>query len=209
MTSFFDGAPEPPAAPEPVEQRQPPWAEMAPNVLPVSVALDVVLVRTGDWAVWLGAASATADGVAFTLTVQGRDEDLEPEAMHPFHARRGDGTLRFGVGFADGRRAIAGAFGMAWPTGDAATEISLAARGGSGGQRRWSQSYWLWPLPPEGPLTFAFAWPAKGIAETTADVDTAPLRAAGTRSVELWPDDRPLPPTAHGAAWGAYGGGAA
>ena len=164
---------------------------MADDVVPVTVPLDETLVRTGDWAVWLGEASVTADGMAFTLTIQGRAEQVEVERMHPLHAPAGAGAPRFGVGFADGRKAVSGGFPAAMPTGDAATEIHLAPRSGSGGQRRWTQTYWLWPLPPEGPLTFAFEWTARAIAETTVTLDAAPLRAAAAGVVELWPDERP------------------
>ncbi len=54
---------------------------------------------------------------------------------------------------------------------------------------------WLWPLPPPGPLTFVCAWPAEGVEETHAQIDGAEILAASARAVELWPDDRPLPPS--------------
>lgn len=192
MTPFFDEADVPPPD-EPVEHRSPPWAEMAPNVLPVSVPLDVVLVRTGDWAVWIGGAEVGPEGLQFTLTVQGR-RTLDVRRMHGFHEPPEEGSRRFGVAFADGRRAIA--WGpWAGPGADrAAPAIHLTPRGGSGSSHRWSQTFWLWPLPPEGPLTFAFAWPEQGLEESVAEVDGAPLRAASRRAIELWPDDRPDPP---------------
>lgn len=47
---------------------------------------------------------------------------------------------------------------------------------------------WLWPIPAEGPLTFAFRWPAQGVEETTVAVDTAPLREASARAAAWWPE---------------------
>jgi hypothetical protein len=49
----------------------------------------------------------------------------------------------------------------------------------------------LAPLPPEGPLRFACAWPDELIEETTAELE-APIREAAARAVELWPDERPV-----------------
>lgn len=199
---FFDDV-EPPPEPEVhVEHRQPPWAEAPATVVPVTIALDLLLVRTPDWAVWIGAASATPAGIAFTVTVLGRTGTVDPHAMHPRMDGGAAAAPRFGVGFADGRKAVAGDH-RRMPTGDAEHEIALAPRGGSGGGRRWTQTYWLWPLPPSGPLTFAFAWSAEGIEETTAEVDGGPLRAAAAQAVELWPDDRPLPPR-DGGGWSRY-----
>jgi hypothetical protein len=64
----------------------------------------------------------------------------------------------------------------------------LVPRGGGGGMRHWSESLWLWPLPPEGRLSFVCEWPAFGIALTRADVDAAPIRDAAARSRTLWDD---------------------
>ena len=46
-------------------------------------------------------------------------------------------------------------------------------------------SFWLWPLPAEGPLRFACEWPDEDIEETIAELD-APIRGAAARAVELW-----------------------
>jgi hypothetical protein len=202
--SFFDDLDPPPAPPEPVEHRTPPWAGPAPHVLPASVALDVVLARTPDWAAWIGAGAVTPDGLAFDVTVLARvarPGDDDPVQL----SGSGPDDPRFGVGFADGRRA----FGDQWThggriAGDAATEVALRSRGGSGRPHRWTQDFWLWPLPPEGPLTFAFAWPAQGLAEAVVAVDSAPIRAAAARAVELWPDERPERPASAGGGWLDY-----
>ncbi|HET6508313.1 MAG TPA: hypothetical protein VFG42_16085 [Baekduia sp.] len=201
MASFFEGLELPPAPPAPTEHRQPPWHGMAENVVPVTVALDVLLARTADWAAWIGSASVTPDGFAFGLSVRARQEAVEPDRMHPLHHQGGPDALRFGVGFADGRRAV-----VDGPParGDASREIALVQRGGHGGLRSWSQTFWLWPLPPEGPVRFALVWPAKGLQEVVAEVDSAPLREAAERALELWPDDRPLPSGGLGG-WTAYG----
>jgi hypothetical protein len=193
---FFEDVEPPRPLPEPVEYRSPPWAGPPVNVVPATVALDVLLARTPDWAAWVGGGTVTPAGLEFTVTVMGRLAEPEPSVMGPlFDGRDGD-SPRFGVGFSDGRKAVSGdaAVHERSPVGDAATEIVLWPRGGTGSRRRWSRSFWLWPLPPPGPLTFALAWPAEGIDEVLVEVDTAPISEATGRAVELWPDDRPLPP---------------
>jgi hypothetical protein len=37
------------------------------------------------------------------------------------------------------------------------------------------------------------AWPAEGAEETSAQIAAAPILAAASRAVEVWPDDRALP----------------
>jgi len=104
------------------------------------------------------------------------------------------GAPRFGVGFADGRKAVLGA-ALGGSAIDRATGAALHPMGSSHSQRRWEGRFWLWPLPPPGPLTLAFAWPDEGVDEATVEIDAAPLVAAGARARELWPDDRPPPPS--------------
>lgn len=54
------------------------------------------------------------------------------------------------------------------------------------------EHYWVWPLPPPGPIDFVCGWPAMGIGATQVALDAGPIRDAATRSVELWPLGRPI-----------------
>jgi len=58
-------------------------------------------------------------------------------------------------------------------------------RGGGGG-KRYDQTYWCWPLPPDGPITITVQWPAAGIALTTVEIDASAIRRAGLSSQNLW-----------------------
>lgn len=195
MTSFFDGVEAPPApAEDPIEYRVPPWLGPPSNVLPGSVGLDVLLARTPDAAAWLGDLRAMPDGVQLALTIAlrrprgGRDEDDSP--------LWGREPATLGVAFSDGRKAIMsrGSSPLEEAVGDPATDIVLYAGSGQGSPGRATANVWLWPLPPEGPLTFVVRWPGGGIAETAVAVDAAPFRAAAQRAVVLWDDERPLLP---------------
>jgi hypothetical protein len=164
--------------------RSPPWAEPAENVLPAPVELIAPLGRRADDAeAWLTGVAATPDGVRFTIIVT-RPEQDPPARGNPL---TGEDGLRVGVRFADGREA-APASDPSWPAAEPADGIALVSQGSGGWARRWEQEAWLWPLPPEGPVTFTSSWGEDVV------VDAAPLRAAAERAVELWPDERPFWP---------------
>jgi hypothetical protein len=63
----------------------------------------------------------------------------------------------------------------------------LLQHGGHGGERVRDLSYWVWPLPPEGPLAFAVQWPALGVPLTQARVEAAMIRQAAAHDERLWP----------------------
>src|SRR5437588_5214556 len=66
---------------------------------------------------------------------------------------------------------------------------ALALQPTSGGARNSIayQIYWLRPLPPEGPVTFACEWRRYGIQRTTHTIDAQVIRDASAGAVELWP----------------------
>ena len=45
--------------------------------------------------------------------------------------------------------------------------------------------YWVWPLPPAGPLTVYVSWPRYRIGETSAEIDAALLTEAAGRAFDL------------------------
>jgi len=179
--SFFEQS-LPPIPDEPAP-RQPEWAAPPENAVGATVPFDLVLANTGHVAVAVGGMTAYPTGVSFVVRVVRRTappDDLFFRLHHP-----GPGGLRFGVELADGSRAFA-----EHGPGEPGRGPTLTSRGGGGGGLSYELGYWLWPLPPEGPLRFACAWPDEGIEETTAELE-APIREAAARAVELWPDDRP------------------
>jgi hypothetical protein len=49
--------------------------------------------------------------------------------------------------------------------------------------------YWVWPLPPPGPVEFVCEWPLHGIAESRGALDAQLIVDAAARAIPLWPDD--------------------
>ena len=126
--------------------------------------------------------------------------------MHPFIRHGLEGApdlppdlLRFGVEFSDGRRATT--IGRVRPSLDESPEIVLMQRGGGGSGGNWEFGFWIWPLPPQGLLTFAVEWPAEGVELTTCQIDAAPLLEAAARSEELWEDDGEIGPGSVGGSF--------
>lgn len=199
--SFF----EPPPPPPKVErQPQPEWLGPPDNVLGVAVPLVVLLAKTDELAVVVAHPTAYPTGFEFRLQVRARaaDHELDPFEYHP-HRRGGEDAFRFGLQFADGRKATTVGRPLARPD-EPPEPPRLIMRGGSGGGTRWDHGYWVWGLPTPGPLAFVCSWPAKGLAETWVEVDAQPLLAAAARAEELWPGGEP---DAGSGGWTTYAGG--
>ena len=215
--SFFE-APPPPPEEEPRERPpQPVWMGAGDGELGAPVMLDpIVLACTDTIAVAVTDLLAYPHGAEFKLSVRKRPgAQCEGEFLDMMGRPRGRSRsreldsemLRFGVQFADGRKAtnLGGGFQGFVPGGgmnvlrvSASTSsdqsppdgMILWGRGGGGSSGRYDQRYWLWPLPPVGPVVFVCEWPSEQIAETRVEVDSAPIRDAVSRAVTLWEHEK-------------------
>lgn len=196
--AFFEDRPPPPPPPEPGRFRGPPWGGPPGNVLPGAFALRAVLERTERLAIWVDGGGAYPEGALLSVHVRFREPRLAHRYGHPFDLGDPTSGPRFGVLLADGARAE-----LDWPGfGDEpGGRCRIMPQGGSGDDSSWRQDFWLWPLPPPGPLAFFCRWPAEEVPERRAEVDAAIVRDAARDAVELWPDDRPPPD-----GWTAYAG---
>jgi hypothetical protein len=101
----------------------------------------------------------------------------EPDPFeHPFgHFRPGADTARsfrrsssastssFLTAASDDAWGWGGALPFLGSDEEAEPEGPVPSQGGGGGSDDyWESSFWLWPLPPPGPLAFVVEWPAKG-----------------------------------------------
>lgn len=203
--SFFEPPPPPPEPPE--EHRQPAWIGPPENELGVAVPARHVLFRSGDLVIALLGLVVFSNGIELQVVIRRRELPDEPDPMH-FHMRgrhtRGSElapeVFRFGVELSDGRKAtnvgFPHPFGPEEPTGPI-----LMERGGGGGGKTWSWNYWLWPLPPAGPLRVVVEWPAANVPLTDIELDGAALMAAAAGVDVLWPDEPPSSST-----WSRYAG---
>ncbi len=192
----------PPDPQDPAEEiPAPPWAGPPDTVLGRALDIQVVLVQTASAAVLVRNLVAYPTGVEFVLEVRRRSSDLDlADALGPGGPRSGGlgpHVLRFGVGLADGSKATNLHHGRR-RSADVRGPF-LMPRAGSGDARRWAIGYWLWPLPPPGPLAFVAEWPVEEIGETRVEIDAAGIRDAAARAVTLWDGD------AGGGAFRAFG----
>lgn len=174
---------------------QPDWFGPPRGVLPGYAPTRAVVFRTDEAILIAGRFDVYRTGVEFTLELQVRNEDeiydVPWELQHRHGLRRSaDGELpeeflRLGVLYADGSSwSNVDAFVM--PGSEPPAGPLMMSRGGGGGGGSWTMNQWLWPLPPEGPLTFIAEWPKYGIVECSAAVDAGEIRAAAARVEDLW-----------------------
>jgi hypothetical protein len=209
---FFDES-RPPRH-EPEEEPAPaPWFEAPQGWLGGVVAAQLLIARSDTAAVYLSRVVAYPSGCELTIDAltrgrrrggyafelmpdrwPGDDDDDEPPAE----------LLRYGVEFADGRRATSmsgmdfGSTSFALDAGagdqeapDPERDIVLTLGGGGGGDRHSRQECWVWPLPPEGALALVCEWPAFEIPETRVELDAGLIRTAAERAQEIWPSSEP------------------
>ncbi|MEU8663090.1 hypothetical protein [Actinoplanes philippinensis] len=185
---FFDSLPAPPPSePEPPVPPPPAWAR-PDTVIGGSVAADLLIARSAEAALALTGLVGYPNGFAFTIAAVLRERDrLGRMAQHVYPDGFAEPLppefLRVGVRFADGR-AVTNLAGYPRDGATPGRPVLLPDRGGGGG-RRYDMGFWVWPLPPAGPLTFYVAWPHHHIDETGADVDAGLLHEAAGRAIGL------------------------
>ncbi len=100
--------------------------------------------------------------------------------------------------FADGRESAVSGYGpepavmayyLAWHEGrepEVPAGPVIGQLGGGGGGKRMDFQYWVWPLPPDGPLSISCAWLKGGMAASWSNVDGSAIRDAGSNSASVW-----------------------
>jgi hypothetical protein len=185
------------------------WRRQRMDVLPGVAPVSLVLARTEDTVVGLTDVRGYPNGFAFVLRVRwGLVADRDEQPPWPFpdwgspdpleDEPLPDALLRFGVQFADGRKATTLDDPPYDPEGQAPDRPVLRQHGGGGGGAAWDIEHWLWPLPPAGSFAFVCAWPGRGIAESRVEIDAGWILEAAGQAVTLWPDDSPGAPNGVG-----------
>jgi hypothetical protein len=175
------------------------------NEIPVAVPLNAVLARTEDVVLALLGLRVHTTGLAFDLAARVRPEAAGRVQLDDvlWGHRHGAGqAFLFGVEFSDGRRASTAVprTGVPAPGLASGGDVVLSQGGGSGGPTSVDQSWWLAPLPPEGPLRFVVRCEPLGITETSVELDGAVIRRAADGVIQLWPwapppeEQPPVPP---------------
>ncbi|MFE0529851.1 hypothetical protein ACFW0V_19860 [Micromonospora parva] len=205
---FFDrrvAAPD--VKPEPLRPPRPAWMKPE-DVIPGVVAENHLLVHTDRAAVAISGLLAYPTGLEFSVTAVLRTPDHRADLSH--HHRIGYWAatplpaefLRVGVLFADGS-SVTNMDRHAFTPLDTEPPGPLLFPGSAESDaRRHVAHYWVWPLPPAGPVAFVCEWPAYDIPESRVQVNAQVILDAAARAVRLWPDTdettnypHPNPPT--------------
>ena len=169
--------------------------------LPGVVPVELVLARTERVAVCLPVMRAYPSGFELDLQTLASDDnrDLDPFLFRPIGSRfavRRDKTLpptgcSSACSSPTGRRRRTPQ--VAFPTlRSESTPASpvLHAQGGGGGSGGWRQTFWVWPLPPPGPLTFVVQWSlAAGIPITRHAIEATLILDAVQRAQVIFSDE--------------------
>jgi hypothetical protein len=166
-------------------------------VVPGVVPVELLLARTEQRAIGLTGIRAYPNGFAFTLGVRLRQ--VIPGEQTRFGMFGGevdpsgefaDYYLRLGVQFADGRTATnLGHHHRGLEAGRPDPPLLTGTGGGGHDGRVWDHDYWVWGLPPLGPLACVCEWPARGIGESRVQVDARLVLEAAARAVPIWPKE--------------------
>jgi hypothetical protein len=196
---FFDTLPpSPEREPEPPQPAPPPW--MKPETeLSAAIGERLVLAHTDEAAVAVNQLRAYSTGFEFTMSAVLRQENRSVGRFEQMRHRWDEEEpisphfLRVGVRFANGDVVSNLRRPGRWRDGPAPDGPVLMGGGGSGDRHRYDSEFWVWPLPPAGPVTFVCEWPAFDIAESVGQLDGQVILDAAARAVRLWPADRVSP----------------
>jgi hypothetical protein len=148
---------------------------VAAGPLGVARTNEVAVAVIGLWALKTG----------FEFWVSARFHRIQPPVSGDMAPQE---SVHIGLQFADGRKAANFSRKPA-PIRVADLDMALLPIGLGGGQRYRNWSYWVWPLPPLGPVTFVYEWAAAGIGEVQASLDAQLILDAAAHSVRLWVED--------------------
>jgi hypothetical protein len=168
----------------------------------VAVPMRRVLAATPDVVIAVTECVAYSTGFQLGIGIR-RKLDLEPRifgmrGMQPRPPEPVEMTLELGVGFSDGRSSEHRGHRPSSVTMDYYRTIQeggqpelpagpvISGWNGGGGGKRWDMQYWIWPLPPDGPMTISCEWPAGGIPYASQEFDGRAIRMAGESNTRLW-----------------------
>jgi hypothetical protein len=185
------------------------WLAPPPSVLGQVVAGQLLLARSDRAAVVLTSLLAYPSGFEFHISaivrepaatrtemVQGRVEAFAAGAAVPrprtFIETVGGPEIT--LTFADGTTLSSSRPGLprdqdgaASPARDASGGPALVPVASTTDNRRHDARFWVWSLPPEGPVTVECAWPAQEITYGGVEISGGLIRQAAAGAVELWP----------------------
>jgi hypothetical protein len=165
------------------------------GVLPGVVPAETVLARSEAATVSLGRLWVYPTGFEVRMLVDW-DEESELDPFQHRLMRRGREApadsgerLVLGFSFADGSETSNRERGRGMGVDRDSPVPTLTGMGTGAGGGHGSANFWLWPLPPTGPIEVFCEWAAAGIAPTRRALDAEAIAAAAGRAQKVFEDD--------------------
>ena len=168
------------------------------GVLPGVVALELVLARNGQAVVSVGHLEVYPVGLAIPVRLLTVSDDVADMSARGVPRGRRDmrtrgeakedgvgGEFHFGLEYSDGRKAV-GDRGWAPREERQPDQPVLLDAGGVSGPLRSDRRFWVWPLPPAGPLSFLCEWSVAGLALSRAAIDAQLVLDAAARALTIF-----------------------
>jgi hypothetical protein len=148
----------------------------------------LLIDRSEQAAVAITGISAYSSGFEFSVTrlLRPGAPGFDAEVPTPGGMVLADESFQISLQLSDGRKVIS-----ELPHSDAESiGPILRLRGGGGTSHYQLTQWWVWPLPPGGPLEFICQWATLGTGETRVSIDAQLILDAARQSVQLWPPDK-------------------
>lgn len=186
---FFEPLPPQPTPEQQLRQWSPPtWDRPSEGTIPAMLAVNRVIHEGDDAVVTLDTLGVYPNGFTIQVAIH-----LNPRTAQQTVSRfRGPRIqmVRAGVRFADGReggRRAQGRGDLAKDDQGVPTEPYVSLHGGmGGGTGGWRFGFWVFPLPPDGPLDIFFQLPTDEPVEANVSLDGGEVRAAATHARVVW-----------------------
>ena len=195
--------PPPPPPHRPVPRQ--PWMGPPEDEMGVGLTMQRRVSAGPEAVVILTGCVAFTAGFSLCLGIR-RKEEPEWVRNPPMRGRppgrlSDEMSLDLAVRFSDGREASMSGRGLsspvldwyrAWHDGENPPTPPgpiIGPSSGGGGGKRWDMNYWIYPLPPDGPMTITCKWPAGGVPDAVVEVDGSAIRRAGLSSEKLWMEE--------------------
>jgi len=187
----------PPVRDEPPPQ--PRWG--GPPDDEVGVAVPARTVIASQPRLFIAVTDCVAYSNGFTVGIAVRSKDEIPTNAMGFMLHREhdeEAGILIAMRFSDGRDSRGGGTGPSralmdyyreWSEGNDPPEPPgpvIGSMSGGGGGKHWDFNFFVWPLPPDGPVMVTCRWPARGLQTAGKELNGTAIRAAGLKSKSVW-----------------------
>ncbi|HET7466097.1 MAG TPA: hypothetical protein VFL29_05480 [Candidatus Dormibacteraeota bacterium] len=182
----------------PVREGSPPrpnWSGPPDDEIGVAVPARMVLASQPRLIIAFTDCVAYSNGFTFGIAMRSKDPIRTGFGPHEPDEKAG---FNIGIRYSDGRDSRRPGFGPSpelmnyfqeWSEGKDPPEPQgpvIGPMSGSASDTRWDYHYFVWPLPPDGPITITCRWPARGLHAAGKELNGTAIRAAGLKSKSVW-----------------------